>query len=104
MQRDSSTPLGMTIHLISDLRYVSRFVSCHECLPKLIERSALNFRASSTHQVQIRMQIVHGNQAKPEDFFRLVQMTNVAAREFRAGGTRAVFFDRPFVQRELRVF
>ena len=49
------------------------------------------------------MQIVQRDQAQPEYFLRLDEMANVAAREFPAGGTGAVFFNRPFVPRELRV-
>src|SRR5262249_31972783 len=38
---------------------------------------------------------------KPENFFRLYEVANVAAREFPAGRTRAGFVDRPLVEREL---
>ena len=43
------------------------------------------------------------DQTKPENFFSLDEMANVTAREFLARGTRAVFFDGPFVPRELGV-
>ena len=49
------------------------------------------------------MQIVQRDQAKAENFFSLDEMANVAACEFPAGGACAVFFDRPFVERELCV-
>ena len=47
------------------------------------------------------MQIVQRDQAQPENFLSLDEMANVATREFSAGRTRAVFFNGPFVQREL---
>ena len=50
------------------------------------------------------MQIVQGDEAKPQNFFCLNKVTNVAARKFPAGLARAVFFYRSFVERELCVF
>ena len=64
---------------------LSRFVTCNERLPELVESAAFNLITRLAHQVQIEMQIVHGNQAKPENFFRLNKVANVAAREFAAG-------------------
>src|SRR6266481_5198307 len=82
---------------------VSRLVFCYECLAELFECPAFNFHARLTHQVQIKMQIVQRDQAKPENFFCLNEVTNVAARKVTAGITPAVVFYRPFVQRELCV-
>ncbi len=50
------------------------------------------------------MQVVQRDQAEPENFFRLDQVTDVTARKFPAGLARAVFFYRVLVQRELCVF
>ena len=83
---------------------VSRFVFCYEFFAELIECPALNLCARPAHQVQIKVQIVERNQTKPEDFLRLDEMANVAAREFAAGRTGAVFFNGPFVPRKLCVF
>ena len=85
------------------LSLISRFVFCNESVTELIECPAFNFCARLVHQIQIEVQIVERDQTKPENFFSLDEMANVAAREFLAGGTRAVFFDGPFVPRELRV-
>src|SRR4029077_11972475 len=85
------------------LSLISRFVFCNESFTEFIECPAFNFCARPAHQVQIKMQIVERDQTKPENFFSLDEMANVAAHECSAGGTRAVFFDGPFVQRELRV-
>ena len=86
-----------------DIRRVSRFVFCYESFTELIECPAFNFCARPVHQIQIKMQIVQRDQTQPENFLRLDEMANVAAREFAAGGTHAVFFDGPFVPSELRV-
>ncbi len=67
------------------LSLISRFVFCYESFTKLIECPAFNFCARLVHQVQIKMQIVQRDQAKPENFFRLDEMANVAARKFPAG-------------------
>jgi hypothetical protein len=85
------------------LSLISRFVFCNESFTELIECPAFNFRARPAHQIQIKMQIVQRDQTKPENFLRLDEMANVATREFPAGGTRAVFFDGPFVSRELGI-
>ena len=85
------------------LSLISRFVFCNESFTEFIECPVFNLSAGLVHQVQIKMQIVQRDQAKPENFLRLDEMANVAAREFPAGGTRAVFFDGPFIHRELRV-
>ena len=83
---------------------VSRVLySATNALTEFLERPGFNFCASLIHQVQIKMQIVQRDQTKPENFLRLDEMANVAAREFPAGGTRAVFFDGPFVPRELGI-
>jgi hypothetical protein len=86
------------------LSLISRFVFCNESVTKLIECPAFNFCARLVHQIQIEVQIVQRDQAKPENFLSLNEMANVAAREFPAGGTRAVFFNGSFVSRELGVF
>ena len=75
---------------------IPRFVFCNECFAELIECPVFNFCARLIHQIQIKMQIVQRDQAKPENFLRLDEMANVAARKFPAGRTRAVFFDRTF--------
>ena len=85
------------------LSLISRFVFCNESVTELIECPAFNFCARLVHQIQIEVQIVERDQTKPENFFSLDEMANVAAREFLARGTRAVFFDGPFVPRELDV-
>src|SRR6516165_7057966 len=83
---------------------IARFVCCDELLAKLIERTAFDFTARTAHQIQIKMQIMQRDQAKPENLFRLDQVTDVTARKFAAGFARAVLFYRTFVQRELCVF
>jgi DNA polymerase len=75
-----------------DDRCVSGLVFCYERLAELTERPAFNFHARSTHQIQIKMQIVQRDQAKPENFFCLNEVTNVAARKITAGITPAVVF------------
>ena len=72
----------MTIceRFIGDPRCISRLVFCYERLTELIECPAFNFCARSAHQIQIKMQIVQRDQTKPENFFRLDEMANVAAR------------------------
>ncbi len=49
------------------------------------------------------MKIMQGDQAQPEDFFRLDQMAQITAGEFATGGTEATFLDRAFLQGELGV-
>lgn len=50
------------------------------------------------------MQVMQRDQAKAENFFRLDEVSNVAARKFTTRIARAVFFDRILVQNELGVF
>ena len=50
------------------------------------------------------MQIVERDQTKPENFFRLDEMPDVAARKFTTGVARALFFNWILVQNELCVF
>jgi hypothetical protein len=80
---------------------ISRFVFCHEGLAKLVETPRLYFSAHAVHQVQIKMQIVQRDQAKPENLLSLDQVANVAARKFATGLACAVFFYWSYVQREL---
>ena len=87
-----------------DRHCVSWFVFRDEHPAKLIERSSFNFTARLPHQIQIKMQIVQCNQAKPENFFRFDEVTNITARKFTADIAFAVFFYRSLVQRELRIF
>jgi len=85
------------------LSLISRFVFCYESFAEFVKCPAFNFCARPVHQIQIEVQIVQRDQTQPENFLRLDQMANVAARERPAGGTRAVCFDGPFVERELGV-
>ena len=63
---------------LSDRRCVSGLVFDDKGFAKLIERSAFDFPARPVHQIQIRMQIVKRDQPKPENFFRLDEVTEVA--------------------------
>ena len=67
------------------IRCISRFVFRDECLAKLIECPVFNLGAGLAHQVQIKMQIVQRDQAKPENFLSLNEVANVAARKLPAG-------------------
>src|SRR4030095_7906420 len=78
-------------------------VFAHEFLAKSLECFAFNFRTRPVHQVQIKMQIVQRDQAKPENFLRLDEMTDIAARKSLAGFARAIFLYWTFVHRELCV-
>src|SRR5262245_34902236 len=49
------------------------------------------------------MQVVQRDQPKTENFFRLDEMANIAAHEFPARRTSAVFFYGPFVEGEFCV-
>src|SRR5206468_11997526 len=101
-----------TVHLMGSIQTplqfrkidIAHLISHHESSPKLVERSALCFRARSIHQVQIKMQIVQRDQAQPEDFFGLNEMADISASEFTTGWTWAVFFDWALVERKLCVF
>src|SRR6184192_4096235 len=48
------------------------------------------------------MQIVQGDQAKPENFLRFDEVTDIAARKFPACRTRAVFLDWSLVTINLK--
>src|ERR1051326_3916494 len=85
-------------------RGVARFVFRNECLAKLVECSRINFTARSIHQIQIKMQIVQRNESKAENFFGFDEMANVATGKFGAGGTCAIVFNGPLIERELGVF
>ena len=59
----------------------SRLVFGHESLAKAIELAFFNLSTRSPHQVQIEMQIVQRDQSDAQNFLRLDEMTNVAARK-----------------------
>jgi hypothetical protein len=82
---------------------VLRFVFCYECLAKVIERPVFNLSARLSHQIQIKVQVVQRDKAKPENFLSLDEMTNVAARKCAARLAGAIFFYGSFVQCELSV-
>ena len=82
---------------------VSRFVFGDESLAKGIELPFFNLSARSPHQVQIEMQIVQRDQSNAQNFLRLDEMTNVAARKCATCLTRTIFFYWSFVEGELRV-
>src|SRR4051794_21722712 len=87
--------------LLRDL--VTDPVSPNEFPTQHFERSRFNRFSRLTHQIEIEMQVVQRNQAQSENFLRLDQVPNVAARKFRADRTGAALLDRTFLQRELGV-
>ena len=64
---------------------ISRFVFRDKRFAKLIECSLFYFSARLIHQIQIKMQVMQCDQAKPENFFRLDEMPDVTARKLMTG-------------------
>ena len=82
---------------------VSRFVVRNERFAEVLECPAFDLHAGSVHEVQIEMQIVQGDKAKAQNFLRLDQMPNVAARKSAACLAGAILFYWSFVPCELRI-
>src|SRR3974390_1859201 len=68
---------------------------CEDLLRELLEAALRDRQADLTHQLQVKMHVVHGRQSHAQDFVAAVQMTQVGARGPPAGLTTAGRVDRP---------
>ena len=76
---------------------IPRLVIRNESRSKSFKGSALDLLAGLLHQVEIKMQVVQRNQAQPENFFRLDEMPDVAARELASTpGRRSLLQSGPY--------
>jgi hypothetical protein len=72
-------------------------ISLQEIRFEFGKSAALQCRACSPHQSEIKVQVVECDQAKPKNFLSFEEMPDVAAREFPAGRAAATCFDRPLI-------
>src|ERR1700733_14966350 len=68
------------------------------------KRAVVKRRSDSSHEVQVKMEVMNRDQAKTENLFGFDQVPNVSAREGPASGAGTFFLNRAFVQAVRIVF